>query len=216
MVQYWDPDKAEGYFHTSWGWIVFVISLLMLYGLHAAIRWMYLRRERTHEEYDGALCGGSRSIATTAIFMHAHNRQEILPRGARLEWFPAILGSLTSSGYSDRQGCSSRCWARASFFFGSIDEGKPGLLLTCLSPYIAANGPARLRIPRRTVCPASGWAPSEIHPDLSLHAGASSFSGKSLHDSKCAFARMVLYWFWAHNRGVASEYWNKYYLVADS
>ena len=41
MVQYWDPDKAEGYFHTSWGWIVFVISLLMLYGLHAAIRWVF-------------------------------------------------------------------------------------------------------------------------------------------------------------------------------
>jgi EpsI family protein len=28
--------------------------------------------------------------------------------------------------------------------------------------------------------------------------------------------QIVLYWFWAHNRGVASEYWNKYYLVADS
>ena len=38
MVEYWDPDKAEGYFHTSWGWIVFVISLLMLYGVHAVIR----------------------------------------------------------------------------------------------------------------------------------------------------------------------------------
>jgi len=38
MVQYWDPDKAEGYFHTSWGWIVFVVSLFMLYGLHALIR----------------------------------------------------------------------------------------------------------------------------------------------------------------------------------
>jgi exosortase len=37
MVEYWDPDKAEGYFHTSWGWIVFVVSLLMLYGLHALI-----------------------------------------------------------------------------------------------------------------------------------------------------------------------------------
>jgi len=44
MVQYWDPDKAEGYFHTSWGWIVFVISLLMLYGLHAAIRWIWPER----------------------------------------------------------------------------------------------------------------------------------------------------------------------------
>jgi exosortase len=38
MVEYWDPDKAEGYFHTSWGWIVFVVSLMMLYGLHALIR----------------------------------------------------------------------------------------------------------------------------------------------------------------------------------
>jgi len=39
MVEYWDPDKAEGYFHTSWGWIVFVISLIMLYGVHTLIRW---------------------------------------------------------------------------------------------------------------------------------------------------------------------------------
>lgn len=38
MVQYWDPDKAEGYFHTSWGWIVFVISLVMLYAVHGIIR----------------------------------------------------------------------------------------------------------------------------------------------------------------------------------
>lgn len=44
MVQYWDPDKAEGYFHTSWGWIVFVVSLLMLYGLHVMIRWIWPER----------------------------------------------------------------------------------------------------------------------------------------------------------------------------
>ena len=30
----WDPEKAEGYFHASWGWIIFVISLVMLYALH--------------------------------------------------------------------------------------------------------------------------------------------------------------------------------------
>lgn len=44
MVQYWDPDKAEGYFHTSWGWIVFVISLIMLYALHGIIRWIWPER----------------------------------------------------------------------------------------------------------------------------------------------------------------------------
>jgi exosortase len=37
LVQYWDPDKAEGYFHASWGWIIFVISLMMIYALHSWI-----------------------------------------------------------------------------------------------------------------------------------------------------------------------------------
>jgi EpsI family protein len=27
---------------------------------------------------------------------------------------------------------------------------------------------------------------------------------------------MVIYWYWAHDRAVASEYWAKFYLVADS
>jgi EpsI family protein len=26
----------------------------------------------------------------------------------------------------------------------------------------------------------------------------------------------VLYWYWAHDRGVASEYWAKFYLVKDA
>lgn len=38
LVQYWDADKAEGYFHASWGWIIFVVSLLMLYAVHSLIR----------------------------------------------------------------------------------------------------------------------------------------------------------------------------------
>ena len=43
LVQYWDPEKAEGYFHASWGWIIFVISLALLYAVHSLIR--LLRRE---------------------------------------------------------------------------------------------------------------------------------------------------------------------------
>lgn len=34
LVQYWDPEKAEGFFHAGWGWIIFVISLMALYLLH--------------------------------------------------------------------------------------------------------------------------------------------------------------------------------------
>ncbi len=38
LVQYWDPAKAEGFFHEFSGWLIFVISLLMLYLLHRVLR----------------------------------------------------------------------------------------------------------------------------------------------------------------------------------
>jgi exosortase len=38
LVQYWDPDKAQGFFHEFSGWLVFVVSLAMLYLLHAVLR----------------------------------------------------------------------------------------------------------------------------------------------------------------------------------
>jgi exosortase len=44
LVYYWDPSKAEGFFHASWGWMIFVLSLLMLYALHAAILFLLRRR----------------------------------------------------------------------------------------------------------------------------------------------------------------------------
>lgn len=38
LVQYWDPAKAQGFFHEFSGWLIFVISLLMLYALHRVVR----------------------------------------------------------------------------------------------------------------------------------------------------------------------------------
>jgi exosortase len=38
LVQYWDPHKAEGFFHTFSGWLVFVVSLAMLFLLHRVLR----------------------------------------------------------------------------------------------------------------------------------------------------------------------------------
>jgi len=34
LVQYWDPDKAEGFFHLFSGWLIFLVSLAMLLFLH--------------------------------------------------------------------------------------------------------------------------------------------------------------------------------------
>jgi exosortase len=41
LVQYWDPEKAEGFFHAFSGWLIFVVSLAMLFLLHRALQWMW-------------------------------------------------------------------------------------------------------------------------------------------------------------------------------
>lgn len=41
LVQYWGPDKAEGFFHGFQGWIMFVASLAMLYLLHWLVRLLW-------------------------------------------------------------------------------------------------------------------------------------------------------------------------------
>jgi exosortase len=38
LVQYWDPEKAQGFFHEFSGWLIFVVSLVMLYLLHQIVR----------------------------------------------------------------------------------------------------------------------------------------------------------------------------------
>ena len=36
-VQYWNPEKALGFFHEFSGWLIFVVSLVLLYLLHTAM-----------------------------------------------------------------------------------------------------------------------------------------------------------------------------------
>jgi len=43
-VQYWDPDKAEGFFHEFSGWVIFLVSLGCLFATHRLMTSMLLRR----------------------------------------------------------------------------------------------------------------------------------------------------------------------------
>ena len=48
LVQYWDPEKAEGFFHVFSGWLIFVISLLMLFLFHRVMR-LFWREGQAHQ-----------------------------------------------------------------------------------------------------------------------------------------------------------------------
>ncbi|MGO8986420.1 MAG: exosortase/archaeosortase family protein [Terriglobales bacterium] len=37
LVQYWDPEKAEGFYHQMGGWLIFVVALFMFFAVHKLI-----------------------------------------------------------------------------------------------------------------------------------------------------------------------------------
>ena len=43
-VQYWDPDKAMGFFHEFSGWVMFLVSLGCLFIVHRAMRFVPAKR----------------------------------------------------------------------------------------------------------------------------------------------------------------------------
>jgi EpsI family protein len=64
--------------------------------------------------------------------------------------------------------------------------------------------------------PGAGWVPVSREIIQLTRPDGSSFPVNRYVVSKSGERQLVLYWFQAHGRAVASEYWAKYYLVSDS
>jgi len=46
LAHFWNPEKAEGFFHTFSGWLIFVIAMLMLFSVDSLLRWIDQLRGR--------------------------------------------------------------------------------------------------------------------------------------------------------------------------
>jgi exosortase len=49
LVHYWDPGKAEGFFHTFEGWVIFVLSLGLLFSIHGLMSLPAQWRKARHD-----------------------------------------------------------------------------------------------------------------------------------------------------------------------
>ena len=61
-----------------------------------------------------------------------------------------------------------------------------------------------------------GWVPIQRDVVQLSRPDGSLFPANRFVTSKGGDRELVIYWYQAHNRAVANEYWSKYYLVADS
>ncbi len=233
LVQYWDADKAEGRFHVSWGLITFATSLLMLYLLHSLINKLAQVRSKStagNAEIPGvesarpfrfrmsvaSFVSAAAVILASALFLQERSRAEIFPPRTPLRQFPAEFGAWSGTDVPMDKN-SLEVLGHGDFLLRSYhnhqqDEPNVDLFIAYFPSQRTGD---TIHSPKHCL-PGAGWTPV-VSTRLQLAIpGHAPFPANRYIIAKGDDRRLVLYWYWAHDRGVASEYWAKYYLIADS
>jgi len=154
-------------------------------------------------------------IALTAILLQARSRTEIFPPRLPLQSFPMQLGPwkgvdrplekeildvLGPGEFIVRDYYTADSFAPTNLYIAYFPSQRTGD--TIHSP--------------KNCLPAAGWTPVENSQITLALPGHSPFPANRYVISRAGARKLVLYWYWAHDRGVVSEYWAKFYLVKDA
>jgi EpsI family protein len=155
-------------------------------------------------------------IALTAILLQARTRTEVIPQRKPLSSFPAQLGDWDSTEIIQDE--KTLEVLGPGDFLERLYQEPDGTLpwIDLFLAYFPSQRAGETPHSPQHCLPGSGWNPDENNRvPLSLPAHG-PFPVNRYVISKAGERRLVLYWFWAHDRGVASEYSAKYYLVKDA
>ncbi len=155
-------------------------------------------------------------IATTAIFLRAHTRNEVFPPRLELKSFPAELGPWTGIDVSIDNDVLQVLGPGDFLLRVYTNPDKTDSYVDLFIAYFRSQRTGDTIHSPKNCLPGAGWAPVESTRVTLSIPGHAPFRANRYVIARGDSRQVVLYWYWAHNRGVASEYWAKYYLVADS
>jgi EpsI family protein len=155
-------------------------------------------------------------IALTAILLQARGRTEIIPSRLPLSSFPTQLGNWSGKDIPLDKETLDVLGAGDFLVRGYQDpDGKLPYVDLFLAYFPSQRTGDTIHSPKHCL-PGAGWTPEENDRVIISLPGHSPFPANRYVISKGDARKLVLYWYWAHDRGVASEYWAKFYLVKDA
>jgi EpsI family protein len=155
-------------------------------------------------------------LAATAIFLHARSRNEILPARQPLNAFPQQLGEWSGADAPIPQDTLD-VLGPGDFLLRVYqdDSGRSPDIDLFLAYFSSQRAGDTIHSPKHCL-PGAGWWPIEAGRISISSPGHAPFLVNRYIVARGPERRLVLYWYWAHDRALASEYLSKFYLVADS
>jgi EpsI family protein len=155
-------------------------------------------------------------IASAAIFLQARGRNEIFPLRLPLQTFPTQLSSWTGTDIPIDKDVLEVLGPGDFLLRVYQDPAKKQPFVDLFIAYFPSQRTGDTIHSPKHCLPGSGWLPVESSRVTLSLPGHGPFPANRYVIAKGDSRQLVLYWYWAHDRGVASEYWAKFYLVADS
>ena len=232
LVQHGHPDASEGFYHEFSGLLIFAVALLMLFAVHRLICLIWktgpaspsnvMAREKQPDQAMPVKASSFRfgivavPMLITAIGLQARSSTEIIPAPPPLSTLPSQIDGWSATDETIDQE-SRDILGPGDFLVRDYEDA--GHLQPEINLYIAyfASQRAGDTIHSPDHClPGAGWIPVSREVIQFTNAQGSSFPVNRYVVSKMGERLLVLYWFQAHGRAVASEWSAKYYLISDS
>ena len=236
VVQYWDPDKGQGFYHEFQGWLMFVVSLLLLFAVHSLIVLLWKNspgKEKQAERVEPRGATANRFAAhttnlwprflaaallmvATGGYLWAHAQDEVLPARQPLSSLPMqINGRNAISSTLDQQ--SLDILGNPEYIFRDYADpsGREFPVNLFIAYYATQKAGETPHTPAHCL-PGSGWIPTQRQIIALKRPDGSSFPVNRYVIRKGGERQLVLYWFQAQGQEVASEYLLKYYLVSNA
>lgn len=154
-------------------------------------------------------------LVGTALLLRARNGAEILPARLPLSSFPHALGPWTSTDIPLGQDVRD-VLGPGDFLLRGYSNRADGRGVNLFIAYFPSQRTGDTIHSPKNCLPGSGWTPVRSDRVTISVPGRAPFLANRYVIAQGQQRQLVLYWYWAHNRAVASEYAAKFYLISDS
>ena len=229
LAEHWDPDKAMGFFHEFQGWLVFVVSLMLLFGLHRVINLVWKPSPKVEPpkpvtdvvHIDAPKPTSPARFAVVALLMLGVGAglyawgDEVQLRRQPLSAVPMQFDGWNGTDIPlDDE--SLKVLGRGEFLQRdyATDNAQESEVELFAAYYPTQKFGDSIHAPLHCLVGA-GFTPIRREV-VQLDGAHGAFAVNRWVAVKGLDRDLILYWYQAHSRVVTSEYWEKYYLISDS
>ena len=155
-------------------------------------------------------------LGGTALLLHARNSAEIIPARPMLSSFPRVLGAWVASRDVELSKEVLDVLGPGDFLARAYYEAATQSYADLFIAYFPSQRSGDTIHSPKNCLPGAGWTPIQSDRITVSLPGQNPFPANRYVIAQGENKDLVLYWYLAHDRAVASEYSAKFYLVADS